>query len=57
MVHWTATVASAINVFSAARLWPFNDAKFDNELGKKMKSMLQKLSVPVLNIVGHEDDI
>ena len=29
----SATVASATNGFSAAGLWPFNDSKFDDELG------------------------
>ena len=52
--HNTATVASATDGFSAARLWPFNDSKFDDELGNN-DEVAQ--FVPVRNHVGDEDDM
>ena len=50
----SATVASATDGFSAARLWPFNDSKFDDELGNNDEAAH---FVPVRNHVGDEDDM
>ena len=50
----SATVVSVTNGFSAARLWPFNDSKFDDELGNNDEAAQ---FVPVRNHVGDEDDM
>ena len=50
----SATVASATNGFSAAGLWPFNDSKFDDELGNTDEAAQ---FAPVRNPVGDEDDM
>ena len=50
----SATVASATNGFSATGLWPFNDSKFDDELGNNDEAAQ---FVPVRNPVGDEDDM
>ena len=48
----SATIASATNGFSAAGLWPFNDSKYDDELGNNDEAAQ---FVPVRNPVGNED--
>ena len=50
----SATVISVTNGFSATGIWPFNDSKFDDELGSKDEAAQ---FVPVRNHVGDEDDM
>ena len=50
----SATVASATNGFSAAGLWPFNDSKFDDELGNTDEAAQ---FAPTRNPVGDADDM
>ena len=50
----SATVASATNRFSATGLWPFNDSKFDDELGNTDEAAQ---FAPVRNPVGDADDM